>query len=68
MCNYTDINYNPFTPTVKPQVTQSLVVFDSMGRHLKCDHSLESHRAALNYAAAWFFNFPKFSILKNLTI
>ena len=24
--------YNPFTPTVKPQVTQSLLTFDSMSR------------------------------------
>ena len=37
---------NSFTPKVidvKPQVTQSLLTFESMGRPLKYDHSLESH-------------------------
>ena len=31
-----------FTPRVKPWVIQSCLTFDSMGRTLKCDHSLES--------------------------
>ena len=39
---------NPFTPTTKRQVTQSLLTFDPMGRPLKSDHSLESQRAVLS--------------------
>ena len=39
------LNYiliNPFTRTVKPQVTQSCLTFDSVDRALNCDHSLGS--------------------------
>ena len=38
---------NPLTPGVKSWVIQSFLTFDSMDRTLKCDHSLESCRAAL---------------------
>ena len=43
----TKLLLSPFTPTVKPQVTQSHLTTDSMYRPLKCDHSLESCVAVL---------------------
>ena len=56
------------TPTVKPRVTQSVLTFDSMDRHLKCEHSLESHQVVLYCGAVCFFDFPKFVILEDLTL
>ena len=58
---------NPLTPRVKPWVIKSFLIFDSMDRTLKCDHSLESCHAVL-YCGAVFFNFTQFVILENLSI
>ena len=50
---------NPLTPIVKPWVIQSFLIFDSMDRTLKCDHSLESCSAVL-YCLYPVCNFGKF--------
>ena len=70
----------PLTLSLLPQVTQRLLTFDSVGRPLKCDHSLESHRVVHHSGAVCFSIFPSLNLalsgvkgltfhpMKNLTI
>ena len=55
---HVNVTLHPFTSTVKPQVTQSLLNLDSINRTLKCDHWLESHRVVLYCVAACFLILP----------
>ena len=59
--------FNLFTPTVKPQVIQSLRAFDSMDTTLKSERSLKGYRAVPYCGPVYFSmsplcNFGKFDI------